>query len=70
MHATAAARPGRGVHVSMESGLEGRNNWGWCRDLEATALDVSMESGLEGRNNAPTNAPVGATATRSQWSPV
>ena len=37
--------------VSMESGLEGRNN-GTARLGPCTPLsDVSMESGLEGRNN-------------------
>ena len=37
--------------VSMESGLEGRNNGGWCEEIHAKHPNVSMESGLEGRNN-------------------
>ena len=40
--------PGR--RVSMESGLEGRNNQDIARVLDAEG-EVSMESGLEGRNN-------------------
>ena len=36
--------------VSMESGLDGRNNED-VRDLVARARGVSMESGLDGRNN-------------------
>ena len=38
--------------VSMESGLEGRNN-DRHPDQRATLTCVSMESGLEGRNNTP-----------------
>ena len=36
--------------VSIESGLEGRNN-GDLRDLVSANACVSIESGLEGRNN-------------------
>ena len=36
--------------VSMESGLDGRNNHGF-RPVELNPFDVSMESGLDGRNN-------------------
>ena len=37
--------------VSMESGLEGRNNELGRVNRHAMAIGVSMESGLEGRNN-------------------
>ena len=54
--------------VSMESGLDGRNNrWGRC--LSNVDPSVSMESGLDGRNNGGTllHAAIGI---RSQWSPA
>ena len=38
------------VHVSMESGLDGRNNHRGLPDRRRTE-HVSMESGLDGRNN-------------------
>ena len=38
------------IRVSMESGLEGRNN-GAQQSMSESVGDVSMESGLEGRNN-------------------
>ena len=37
--------------VSMESGLEGRNNYDEQLSDHSVRLHVSMESGLEGRNN-------------------
>ena len=40
-----------GWWVSMESGLEGRNNQETTRTGEVALHLVSMESGLEGRNN-------------------
>ncbi|VEH71323.1 Uncharacterised protein [Arachnia propionica] len=36
--------------VSMESGLDGRNN-GLCDVDKDVTPEVSMESGLDGRNN-------------------
>ena len=39
------------VYVSMESGLEDRNNVNFAAE-PAEFEDVSMESGLEDRNNA------------------
>ena len=44
-------RVGKDVIVSMESGLDGRNN-SLRRFCQCHALQVSMESGLDGRNNA------------------
>ena len=41
---------GRSMTVSMESGLEDRNNMEECRQI-VRRLIVSMESGLEDRNN-------------------
>ena len=38
--------------VSMESGLDGRNNARERRSRAAAHVPVSMESGLDGRNNA------------------
>ena len=38
------------LHVSMKSGLEGRNNV-HVREPGEQAVLVSMKSGLEGRNN-------------------
>ncbi len=42
----------RGERVSMESGLEDRNNL-IERHIRSSFRFVSMESGLEDRNNAP-----------------
>ena len=39
--------------VSMESGLEGRNNPPAAAVYSRISVAVSMESGLEGRNNGP-----------------
>ena len=36
--------------VSMESGLDGRNN-GYPGNVDLNRIGVSMESGLDGRNN-------------------
>ena len=44
-------RPPPECGVSMESGLDGRNNHGRGNVL-AFREEVSMESGLDGRNNA------------------
>ena len=55
--------------VSMESGLDGRNN---CLHILGFSgqESVSMESGLDGRNNTarPTSSPMRHGA--SQWSPA
>ena len=42
---------GFGAKVSMESGLEGRNNLVVVGGEPRHGFEVSMESGLEGRNN-------------------
>ena len=57
-----------GFRVSMESGLDGRNNTGWS---SAPAVDhaVSMESGLDGRNNQRPPPPA-SEGSSSQWSPA
>ena len=46
----ASQPPGRGQVVSMESGLDGRNNTYSSRYRRCSGA-VSMESGLDGRNN-------------------
>ena len=43
-------RTGRGHEVSMESGLDGRNNLTEHVGVHDQPI-VSMESGLDGRNN-------------------
>ena len=40
------------ANVSMESGLDGRNNRGQSH-RSLPCMRVSMESGLDGRNNPP-----------------
>ena len=55
--------------VSMESGLEGRNNGTQPRRLSIHG-GVSMESGLEGRNNLVSFGWVLLSAPSSQWSPA
>ena len=55
--------------VSMESGLDGRNN---ACDVIANAYQnraVSMESGLDGRNNRGTRTN-SSMPRLSQWSPA
>ena len=42
--------------VSMESGLEDRNNRSWIRRAVSCTQVVSMESGLEDRNNRTADA--------------
>ena len=42
---------GHGADVSMESGLDGRNNGSGGVGSGARSASVSMESGLDGRNN-------------------
>ena len=59
---------GTGKAVSMESGLEGRNNW-VGPSLNSDARPVSMESGLEGRNNSVGESTV-PPDDMSQWSPA
>ena len=56
--------------VSMESGLDGRNNE--LEDLKGVVVShgVSMESGLDGRNNVPPAVPRSVIAPVSQWSPA
>ena len=46
------ARPEGSRDVSMESGLDGRNNQVFLGEAGGL-VDVSMESGLDGRNNLP-----------------
>ena len=57
-----------GGRVSMESGLDGRNNF-FLSILEPIGLDVSMESGLDGRNNGDARMAI-AGINASQWSPA
>ena len=54
--------------VSMESGLEGRNNDSAAAPTRPGEL-VSMESGLEGRNN-PKDHVRRRRGVWSQWSPA
>ena len=55
--------------VSMESGLEGRNNTE--EDTKESAdCSVSMESGLEGRNNNKCFVVREIYLITSQWSPA
>ena len=56
--------------VSMESGLEGRNNLERGRCDMSMLLEVSMESGLEGRNNQVVALRHRRTRPSSQWSPA
>ena len=59
-----------GIWVSMESGLEGRNNVVDNRTpLPYTGI-VSMESGLEGRNNRALMYWLVSGGILSQWSPA
>ena len=55
--------------VSMESGLDGRNNDAVRRQRTPPRM-VSMESGLDGRNNTPRNSLTRFSASTSQWSPA
>ena len=55
--------------VSMESGLEDRNN-GMSRHEHTIAHAVSMESGLEDRNNELQLYPQHSEQQTSQWSPA
>ena len=55
--------------VSMESGLDGRNNK--CDSVTTgRGMNVSMESGLDGRNNKGRNRKVELGSIMSQWSPA
>ena len=56
--------------VSMESGLDGRNNT--IGDFEPGRIfeGVSMESGLDGRNNPSNGAWHRPPSPSSQWSPA
>ena len=54
--------------VSMESGLDGRNNW-IINPLPEIGPIVSMESGLDGRNNRYDTGHLQVTQ-QSQWSPA
>ena len=51
------------IEVSMESGLDGRNNQPALLLGIGARKDVSMESGLDGRNNR-----TGIPSTRRPWS--
>ena len=62
-------RSTRGHGVSMESGLDGRNNFP-PTTTSLSILIVSMESGLDGRNNAQQLAAEGWNVKWSQWSPA
>ena len=53
-------------HVSMKSGLEGRNNAARGDHDLADGLLVSMKSGLEGRNNTPADCSSCAACCASQ----
>ena len=55
--------------VSMESGLEDRNNFLVSRKKDPL-WDVSMESGLEDRNNMQPSVPRTKQKGVSQWSPA
>ena len=57
------------LRVSMESGLEGRNNPSGLLIVAELGF-VSMESGLEGRNNVVAPGEGVATDHSSQWSPA
>ena len=52
------------MYVSMESGLEGRNNCTAGRASPSNAGLVSMESGLEGRNNNVTQRQSSISSSR------
>ena len=55
----------RAVQVSMESGLDGRNNLGMPDAVaQVSGFDVSMESGLDGRNNTAAHSHPRAEAIR------
>ena len=56
--------------VSMESGLEGRNNHYLGDPNRYPEIFVSMESGLEGRNNYIVDWPNDQWYGGSQWSPA
>ena len=55
--------------VSMESGLEDRNNIRLDLQL-GQQIHVSMESGLEDRNNSVISGYIGPNGSGSQWSPA
>ena len=55
--------------VSMESGLDGRNNQCRCGAASGSRV-VSMESGLDGRNNRLQYQGEKAAREQSQWSPA
>ena len=56
--------------VSMESGLDGRNNGDGPGDGPGLRKVVSMESGLDGRNNPIALPMVIFALVGSQWSPA
>ena len=58
------------VGVSMESGLEGRNNLNSPGINTHWSPPVSMESGLEGRNNWLVLIMTRFWKSWSQWSPA
>ena len=59
----------RVLDVSMESGLEDRNNLHFQEVVAEQLNEVSMESGLEDRNNFP--GMINSTSVApSQWSPA
>ena len=58
------------VQVSMESGLDGRNNHGAEKPSRPQPSGVSMESGLDGRNNLQPIRNVMVRPLVSQWSPA
>ena len=58
------------IDVSMESGLDGRNNSNPARLGSAASVLVSMESGLDGRNNKGAQTGPHSWRSPSQWSPA
>ena len=58
------------LSVSMESGLDGRNNTNHATTEREPPHGVSMESGLDGRNNGTTVASSFPITEGSQWSPA
>ena len=63
------SRSGGTHNVSMESGLDGRNN-GINAKVQDAKMLVSMESGLDGRNNPRPMRVLVEQCPSSQWSPA
>ena len=67
---TEGATPEPEDQVSMESGLDGRNNMHEEHSKRFHLASVSMESGLDGRNNQRHTPRRQARRGGSQWSPA